>query len=207
VHLWKIYSKISDVLVGQIANHTAGENAELVRAGAAIGEELSRESRIGEVGADALEPAARLLACEPRLFQLDHVREIDLDPAERVRQVDAVGPRIEPGAEIEDGVDACGDRLPDVIVDDHGADHDRPGAEGPRHDGQDLLAMLADELRGKRSRNSGFERSFSSARKPATMKAVSETFWIVWVMGPAFCRNIAPENRQKLAARCRYRSL
>jgi hypothetical protein len=148
--LSQIVSKISDVLVGQIGDHTLGENEELVRAGADIGEELSPESPIGEVEADALEPAARLLACEPRLFQLDHVREIDLDPAERVRQVDAVGPRIEPGAEIEDGVDACGDRLPDVVVDDHGADHDRPGAdEVPRHGGQDLLAMLADELRGK----------------------------------------------------------
>src|SRR5262249_45779088 len=53
------------VLVGQIGDHTLGENEELVRAGADIGEELSPESPIGEVEADALEPAARLLACEP----------------------------------------------------------------------------------------------------------------------------------------------
>src|SRR5262249_39646947 len=70
--LSQIVSKISDVLVGQIGDHTLGENEELVRAGADIGEELPPESRFGEVEADALEPAARLLACEPRLFQLDH---------------------------------------------------------------------------------------------------------------------------------------
>src|SRR5262249_51703742 len=45
------------------------------------------------------------------------------------------------------------------------------------------------------SRNSGFGRWLSAARHPATMKAVSETFWMVWVMG---------RTEDERAAKCRY---
>jgi len=119
----------------------------LVALGAHIGQELAASGAVGEIELDALEPAIWLLAGEAFLLQRDHMRVIHLDPAERLRQGHAVGPRIEPGAEIENGVDAFGEGLIDEIVDDDRADHHRPRAhEGFRHGRQNVLVVIAGEL-------------------------------------------------------------
>lgn len=81
----EIVGELRDILIGQIGNHPFGEHEDLARAGVNIGEEPSPQRPIGEIELDAFEPAARLLVSQPRFFQLDHVREIDLDPAERAR--------------------------------------------------------------------------------------------------------------------------
>src|SRR5215471_17821946 len=47
------------------------------------------------------------------------------------------------------------------------------------------------------SRNSDFGRWLSAARHPATMKAVSETFWMVWVM---------ERTEDERAAKCKDKS-
>jgi len=81
----EIVGELRDILIGQIGNHPFGEHEDLARAGINIGEEPSPQRPIGEIELDAFEPAARLLVSQPRFFQLDHVQEIALGPAERAR--------------------------------------------------------------------------------------------------------------------------
>ena len=76
-----------------------------------VGKELLAQGAIGKIEFDAFERAVGALAGEARLLELDDMREVDLDPAQRRRQVHAIGPGVEAGAEIDDSVDAAGDRL------------------------------------------------------------------------------------------------
>ena len=70
---------------------------------------------------------------------------IDFDPAQRFRQRHAVGARVQPGAEIKDGVHALGDGLLYECVDDAGADDDGPPAHHGlrRQAGDDRPAAFA----------------------------------------------------------------
>jgi hypothetical protein len=111
----------------------------------------SRSLAARSVELDAIELAVRAFVGKAGFFQLDDMGVINLDPAQRFRQVHAVRPRIEAGAEIEDSVDALGDGFMNESVDDDRADHDRPGADkASRNRGQDIAAVVAGELGGER---------------------------------------------------------
>ena len=68
-------------------------------------EELAAGEAVGEVDGDRLVAAHGPLAGEDRHLVVDHVGEVDVDPAERGRQRETPGTRIEAGGEIEHGVD------------------------------------------------------------------------------------------------------
>jgi hypothetical protein len=78
--------------------------------GARLGQELAASGPVGKIELDPVEPAARLFIGEVSFLQLDHMGIVDLDPAERLWQSHAVGARIQSGAEIENRIDAFGDR-------------------------------------------------------------------------------------------------
>jgi hypothetical protein len=87
-----------------------------------------RRAAVGEVELDALEPAARLLVGEPRFLVIDHSGQIDLDPGQVHRQIQAVGPRVEARGEVEHEVAAeLADGLLDELVDHLRAHDHRPG--------------------------------------------------------------------------------
>ena len=74
----------------------------------------------------ALEPAHRRRAAEDLFLVVEDVRQIDLDPAQRLRQVHAVGTRVEPGREVDDQIGAAAHAPRDEAIEQHGARDERP---------------------------------------------------------------------------------
>ena len=82
----------------------------------------------------------RTLVGQCFLFELEDSRQIDLDPAQLLRQREAVGASVQPGGEIQHAVATIGSRLLNVLVDDLGSSDDRPTvAQGP-----ELAQLLRD---------------------------------------------------------------
>lgn len=93
----------------------------------------------------------RGLAGEPLVLEVDGGGEVDLDPAQRRRKLEAIGARVEPGAEVQHGVATTGDGLADEIVDDAGAQDDDPRHPRTVDDAiGDVAAAPLDEAGGER---------------------------------------------------------
>src|SRR6185312_7848506 len=123
LHRTQIVSQVSHVSLGQIRNHAFGDHQKLARVPAHIVEQLPSLRAIGEIKREAFEPAIGTLLGKLLVLDVDDGGKIDLDPAQRLRQLQAVRPGVEAGAEIEDGVGPLRDRLLDKIVNDDSADH------------------------------------------------------------------------------------
>ena len=107
-----------DLLVREVADDALGEDEHLLRAGVDVGEERAARGGVAEIDGAALEPAAGRLVAQALVLEVDGGGEVDLDPAKRRRKLEAIGARVEAGAEVENGVAAVGDRLADEVVDD-----------------------------------------------------------------------------------------
>ena len=82
-----------------------GDDEHALRRGTHRAEQLAAGEAVGEVDAQGLVDAAGALAGQDRLLVVEHVGEVDVDPAERGRQLQPPGTRVETGGEVEDGVD------------------------------------------------------------------------------------------------------
>jgi hypothetical protein len=146
----QIVGKLEHFAVARIGHDAFGQHQNFLGTFTDVGEKLLPQGAVGEIEPDPIKPAIGALVGKPRLLEIDHVREVHLDPAQRVWQLYPVGPRIETGAEIENCVDPLLDCLFEELVDDHRADHDRPAAdEGIGHGFEDLASMVAGQRPGQ----------------------------------------------------------
>src|SRR4029078_6785417 len=87
--------------------------------------------------------ASWLLAGEYFLLVREELRQIDLDPAQRRRELHAIRPRVEPGGEIEYRINARAETARDVLIEEIRAHHPGPSvALVHGHRRPDLLAAL-----------------------------------------------------------------
>jgi len=138
-------------LHAQIGNHAFGQNENLLGARIDARQELAAFANLRQVELHALEFDARRFARKLRLFEGDDLGIVDLDPGKRGRKLYAVRARVEPGAEVDDGVDPLGHGSANVVVDDRGADRDGPRSKArPRHRLGDAPSVLSGKHGGER---------------------------------------------------------
>ncbi len=119
--------------------------------------QLAAPLAVGEIDRDALELAARLLPGELVMLVCEQVREVRFDPTQAAGKGQAVGPRVESGGEVEDGVHtvAC-DGAKDQLVHDRRPDDHRPRHRPTaRHGLDDRFAARAGEPTGVGVRKQG----------------------------------------------------
>jgi hypothetical protein len=141
-----------------------------------------RRSAIGEIKREAFEPTIGTIFGELFVLDVDDGGKIDLDPAQRLRQLHAVRSRVEAGAEIEDGVDPLRDRLLDKIVNDDSADHDIPAKIDRESAFVHRSVVFPCQLAGQRVAEQRPQQLAPRARQAATRNAVSATLFIAGAM-------------------------
>jgi hypothetical protein len=116
-------------------------------------EDVAPRRGVAQVGGDEFELATRRFARHAVAEVVDHLRHVDVQPAQRGRQVEAIGTRVEPGGEVEHGADALRDARMEDLVHDGGAHDQRPGGlRAFGHRGDDRLARARRRAGARRDR-------------------------------------------------------
>ena len=140
-----------DLIVVEIGNDALGQDQDMTRARVQPRQHIAPRRILAQVAGDALQTANRRFIGQRVVLVGDHRFEIDLDPHETGGQVETIGPRIEPGAEIDDHVDAILNGVADEAVQTMGAQRDRPRHRARyAHMPRDPAAAFTGQLFGQR---------------------------------------------------------
>src|SRR4051812_45667420 len=102
----KIVGEGGDLLFREIGNDALGEDEAVPRTYRQLREEYPAFLDLRKVQRDAFQRHARFFMRQQAVLVLDDPGVVDLDPAQRLWKLQAVGPRVESGAEIDHGVDS-----------------------------------------------------------------------------------------------------
>jgi hypothetical protein len=97
-----------------------------------LSEQLAPRIAVGQIAGDAFHLAGRPLAHQPVDLVGEQIRQVDLHPLQRRRQLQAVWPSVEASHQVDHHIRTFGQVRRDHSIDHVGAGHDRPtgGAAG-----------------------------------------------------------------------------
>ncbi len=140
----------------QVDEQPFGDDERARRRAADAVEQSAARVGVGEIEADALERATRRSVAEHLLLVVEDLRQIDLDPAQRGRQVQPVRPRVEAGGEVQHEVAPFVHLPGDDAIEEIGARDKRPGVVvGKRYRRRDALPAIAGERARERIAEDG----------------------------------------------------
>ncbi len=113
-------------VVGEVRDHPLGQHQRRGCAGGQTVEEAAARAGVGQVQSHALDATAGLDVAQPIFLPVQHLREVDLDPAEAIGPGQPVGAGVQSGAQVQDRLHATRDGRPQHLVDDDGADDHLP---------------------------------------------------------------------------------
>ncbi len=123
-----------------------GDHEDALRAPADVLQQTAARLDVGQVERDPFQSAVRTLLGEDVALVREDGREVDLDPLERGRERQPVGPGVESRGEVEDEIGARGDLAGDEVVEQVGARDERPLLpHGPAERRVQRLTTLAGE--------------------------------------------------------------
>jgi hypothetical protein len=135
----------------QINEQSFGQHGNVGRLAAKAREQPAPRVDVGQIETHALERAPGARIAQNLFLVAENLRQIDLHPPQRRREIHSVGTRIESRGKIQDEIGAGGDELRDVPIEEI-----RARGPGPRvllPDRQrigDLLSTLAGQRPGVR---------------------------------------------------------
>jgi hypothetical protein len=137
-----------DILPREVDQQSFGHDQSTLRRAAQAGEQLAAGRAVRQVEPDALKSAHRRLTAEHFLLLHEDVRKVHFHPAQRRRQPQTIGARVEPCRQVHHRVATLLDAGEDGAVEEMRTQRPGPFSRAGKLPG-DLRAALAGELAGK----------------------------------------------------------